>query len=173
MAQRKKFSRNLVPALDVDVTMLTAPDDLSNDDLEEISLLYPEEFITVRLSDYLDVRTSHLMCTAVLKVTREENAELSRVVRDEFATDKATSLSVRACSVMEKGIRKVLEMTKEYRAVALASKKGGRPRTQRLDQIIDELEKVCPVDNIDTFLDHLFKEEREQRRANIGMFNFH
>ena len=172
MAQRKKFSSHLVPALDVDVTMLTNLGDLSNDDLEEITLLYPEEFITVRLADYLDVRHSHLMCTAVLKVTREENAELTRVVRDEFATDKATTLSVRAMTVMEKGIRKALAMVKDYRSIALASKKNGRPRTQRLDQIIDELEKVCPVDNIDTFLDHLFKEEREQRRANHGMFDF-
>ena len=169
MSHRKKFSQHLVPMLDLDSTMLTSVGDLSNDDLEEITTLYPEEFIVVRLSDYLDVRTSHVMCASVLKVTREENAELTRVVRDEFATDKATSLSVRAMTVMEKGIRKVLEMTQDYRKVALASKKNGRPRTQRLDQIIDELEKICPVDNIDTFLDHLFKEERNQRATNQGM----
>ena len=136
MTQRKKFSRQLVPMLDVDATMLTSPEDLSNDDLEEITALYPEEFIVVRLSDYLDVGTSHVMCASVLKVTREENAELSNLIRDGFTNDKATTLSVRAMTVMEKGIKKVLDTTKDYREVALASKKNGRPRTQRLDQII-------------------------------------
>ena len=168
MAQRKKFSNQLAPLLDIDITLLTSPEDLSNDDLEEMAALYDSEFITVKLADYLDVRTSHVMCASVLKVTREENAELTRLVRDEFKNDKATSLSVRAMTIMEQGLQKVLKMTKEYRQTALASKKNGRPRTQRLDQIIHELELICPVDNIDTFIDHLFKQERQQGRVNQG-----
>ena len=163
MSEQKKFSSKIVPMQDVEASLLISPEELSNDDLEEITQLYSDDLITLRLSDYLDVRTSHVMCASVLKVTREENAELTKLVRDEFATDKATSLSVRAMTVMEKGIQKVLKMTKEYRQVASISKKGGRPRLQRLDQIIHELEKICPVDNIDTFLDHLFKEERNQK----------
>ena len=152
--------------------MLIRPEDLSNDNLEEISTLYADDLITVRLSDYLDVRTSHVMCATVLKIAREENAELTKLVRDEFASDKATSLSVRAMTVMETGIRKVLNMTKDYRQFVSTFKKAGRPRIQRLDQIIHELEKICPVEDIDTFLDHLFKEERNQKAASEGRFKY-
>ena len=160
----------MVPLLGSKSSMLITPEDLSNDDLEEVARLYSDDLVVLRLSDYLDVRTSHVMCASVLKVAREENAELTRVVRDEFASDKATSLSVRAMTVMENGIRKVLKMTKEYRQFAAVCKKGGRPRLQRLDQIIHELEKVCPVDNIDTFMEQLFKEERNQKAASEGIY---
>ena len=168
--QTKPFSSSIVPMYDVDSSMLIKPRSLSNDNLEEITLAYADELVVVRLSDYLDVRTQHVMCASVLKATREENSELAALVRDDFASDKATSLSVRAMTVMEKGIRKAHEMLVAYREIVTASKKRTRPRVQMLNQIIYELETLCPAEDIETFLDHLFKEERSQREAATGEF---
>ena len=169
MTEHKPFSQSIMPMYDVDSSMLVNPRNLSNDNLEEVAIAYADDLVVVRLSDYLDVRIQHVSCAGVLKATREENTELTALVRDEFASDKATSLSVRAMTVMEKGIRKVFKMVTNYRQIVTASKKRVRPRIQLLDLILRELEVICPAEDIDTFLDHLFKEERLQRESSEGM----
>ena len=168
MTERRKFHSKIVPLGDLDVSMLASPQDFSNDDLEDVSVLYADDLIMVKLSEYIDVRVQHVMATAALKVTREENSELTRLIRDEFAADKATNVSIRAMAVMEEGLSKALKMAKDYRQSVAAAKKNSRPRIQKLDRIIQELEDVTPVDDIETFLEHLLIEDQQAEDVREG-----
>ena len=102
--------------------------------------------------------------------SRQDASELHRMVHDEFASDKATSVSIQAISVMEESIRRSLKMAKEFRSLVLSKKKKQRLQVGLLDKIIEELDSVCPCDDFATFLEHILNEDAEDTVPNLGEY---
>lgn len=127
--------------------------DLSLDDVSALQRKHGGKFIFVPLEDYTDVRTVHIMAASILRVTREENADLRKMLEDPAIIDRTSQLE--ELRKFEDAVSDILVQVQLCRQAAVYTCKPFQVKL--LDGIIQQLEDITPCNDIGACMRELFK----------------
>ena len=158
----EEFKNHLIE-LTGEATLLVSPSSLSSNDLRDLQESSDDDtIIMVKLSDYADARSKHILCSAMLRSIRDENETLHAALHAKASSDAdsiARAVSTLPVAEVELRVRRVLKMVRYFRITSSKRRADFRPiQSALLNDVVSELEKICPVDDFEDYLQDLFNE---------------
>lgn len=129
--------------------------DLSLDEINTIQRRHGGKFVFVPLEDYVDCRTVHIIAASILRVTREENADLRKMLEDPSIIERTSQLE--ELKRFEDAVSDILVQVQLCRQAAVYTCKPFQVKL--LDGIISQLEDITPCSDIGACLREMFKTE--------------
>ena len=132
--------------------VVNMPNDLPNNEIEDLQARFKNENALVRFQDYLNIRHKHNLCATVLRSVRTEKDQLEKLMKSEIMNDRGASVTIRSMQFMVAGVFKSMELLADFKKSISSGKKGSRPRISKLNEAMETLKDISPTDNFEAFI---------------------
>ena len=132
--------------------VVNMPNDLPNNEIEDLQARFKNENALVRFRDYLNIRHKHNLCATVLRSVRTEKDQLEKLMKSEIMNDRGASVTIRSMQFMVAGVFKSMELLADFKKSISSGKKGSRPRISKLNEAMETLKDISPTDNFEAFI---------------------